>query len=259
MELRTQAVDRLLGAMSPSLSAELERILADARQELETEFQTRLQTALQEAELATLHLAEVRLEEAVIQAREEMRIQLTDGFTEQLNFAVQQVRVEMTAKSDEAMKSAFANWAIERTSLQEQLSRSHAFAEAQRELSEGNSQSEILTRLFKLSDPFADSFAIYVAKADGLALWKSRGKRVFPALISQDTIDPDLYFKSAVIRDKMVAAVCAVRPCKTESLDFLVSCFESAIEIFGLKLRSRAAKPSVPEAGGNVHETLHRV
>jgi hypothetical protein len=258
MELRMQA-DRLLEALSPSLTAELERILEEYRQQLENKFQERLQTALRDAELATLHLAEVRLEEAVIEAREATRIQLTEGLTEQLNLAMQQAREEMSVKADEAMKAAFADWALERSTLQDQLSRWHAYAEAQRQLSQCTSQSEIVATLFKLSDPFAESFAFYVSKSDGLALWKARGARAFPKLISPDTIDPDLYFKPAVVRDRVVAAVCAVRPCKTESLDFLMSCFERAIESFGLKLHRRAPRPPAPEMARTAGESLRNV
>jgi hypothetical protein len=143
--------------------------------------------------------------------------------------------------------------------LQEQVSRWHAFADAQRQLSQAASQSEIVARLLKLSEPFADSLAFYVSKPDGLALWKSRGGRSFPQLISPDTIDPELYFKTAVVRDKVIAAVCAVRPCKTESLDFLVSCFEQAIETFGIKLNRRGLRPPVSEKARSVNETAHRV
>jgi hypothetical protein len=242
MELRTQT-DRLLEALAPYLTAGLERVLEESRQQMESEFQVRLQTALRDAELATLHLAEVRLEEAVIEAREATRIQLTEGFTEQLNYTLQQLREEMSAKANEDMKAAFSNWAVERASLQEQLSRWHAYADAQRQLAQGTSQSEIVARLFKLTDPFAESLAFYVSKSDGLALWKARGNMSFPQVISPDTIDPDLYFKPAVVRDKVVAAVCAARPCKTESLDFLMSCFERAIESFGMKLQARGPHP----------------
>jgi len=259
MELRAQAVDRLLEALSPALTAELDRILEESRQKLEEEFQEKLQSALRDGELATLHLAEVRLEEAVAQARETMRIQLTEGFTEQLNFTIQQLREEMSGKADETMKAAFANWAVERTALQEQVSRWHAFAEVQRQLSQCTSQSEIVSRLIKLSEPFAESFAFYLSKPDGLALWKSRGALAFPALISPDTIDPDLYFKSAVVRNKMVAAICAVRPCKVESLDFLMSCFERAIESFGMKLQTRGPRPPLPESAAAASGTLRSV
>jgi hypothetical protein len=188
-----------------------------------------------------------------------MRIQLTEGFAEQLQIAMQQVRDEMSAKSDEDMKAAFANWAVERSSLQEQLSRWHAYAEAQRQLSQCTSQAEIVNSLFKLSDPFAESFAVYVSKPDGLALWKSRGKRAFPALISKNTIDPDFYFKPAVVRSKTVAAICALRPCNAESLDFLMSCFERAIEAFGMKLQTRGPRPPVPLKTSTTGETLRHV
>jgi hypothetical protein len=255
MELRMQAVDQLLEAMAPALSAELERILQQLRQQIEDEFQSRLQSALRDAELATLHLAEVRLEEAVMEARESMRVQLTDSFAEQLNFTVQQTRDAMKAKSDEDMQAAFANWAGERSLLQAQLGQWHAYAEAQRQLSECGSQPEILARFLRLSDPFAGSLAIYVSKPDGLALWKSRGDGVFPELISPGTIDPEHYFKPAMVRNKMVAAVCAAQPCKVESLDFLMSCLERAIESFGLKLLTRTPRLPEPEAVSKADET----
>ena len=247
MELRTQAVDRLLEALAPSLAAEMERVIEEFRQQMEQEFQSRLQSALHEAELATLAIAEVRQEEAVAEARETLRAQLTKDFEEQLNLSVQQVRDGMQAKSDEDMQAAFANWAADRAVLQEQLSRWRNFAEAQRQLAECTSQPEILARVLKLSEPFAESLAIYVIKPDGLSLWKSRGV-AFPNLVSMDTIDPELYCKPAVVRDKMVAAVCAVQPCKVESLDFLMSCFERAIESFGLKLHTAGPKSPSPDS-----------
>jgi hypothetical protein len=255
MELRMQAVDQLLEAMAPSLSAELDRVLQQVRQQLENEFQARLQSALGAAEIETLHLAEVRLEEAVIEAREATRVQLTDSFNEQLQFALQQTRDAMKAKSDDDMQSAFANWAAERAQLQEQLSQWHVYAEAQQQLSECASQSEILARFLKLSEPFAESFAVYIAKPDGLALWKARGSGAFPPLISPGTSDPEHYFKAAVVRQKMVAAVSAVQPCKVESLDFLVSCLERAIESFGLKLHARNPQPPAPHAAANTNGT----
>jgi hypothetical protein len=257
MELPNQA-DRLLETLAPLLTAELERVKAESRLQMEGEFEGRLQTALRDAELATLHLAEVRQEEAVIEAREATRIQLTEGFSEQLNYNLKQLREEMSAKANDDMKAAFANWAAERASLQEQISRWHAYADAQRQLTESASQLEMVTRLFKLSEPFADSFAFYVSKPDGLALWKARGGRSFSQWISADTIDPDLYFKTAVVRDKVIAAVCAARPCKTESLDFLVPCFERAIETFGMKLNRREPRTTVSAKANGASETAHR-
>ena len=258
MELPKQA-DRLLETLAPLLTAELERVKEESRQQMESEFQERLQAALRDAELATLHQAEVRQEEAVSEAREATKLQLTEGFSEQLNTSLQQLREELSAKANDDMKAAFANWATERASLQEQISRWHMYADAQRQLTESTSQLDLVGRLFKLSEPFASSFAFYVSKPDGLALWKARGGRSFPQWISADTIDPDLYFKMAVVRDKVIAAVCAVRPCKSESLDFLVSCFERAIESFGVKLNGRGSLPSVSAKSNGANETAQRV
>jgi len=70
MELRTPAVDRLLEILAPVVAAEVDRVLQESRQQMEAEFQTKLQSALRDHELEVLHTAEVRLEEAVIQARE---------------------------------------------------------------------------------------------------------------------------------------------------------------------------------------------
>jgi Rad3-related DNA helicase len=251
MELRTQAVDRLLEALAPSLAAEFDRVLFEARQQLEAEFQSTLQSALRDAELETLHLAEVRLEEAVLQAREEMRIQLTEGFADQLNGTVENLREEWNKKSDEAMQAAFTNWSAERSKLQDQLTQWQTYAEAQRLLSECTSQPEILSQFLKLSEPFAESLAIYISKSDGLALWRARGNGTFPEQISPDALDPGLYFRPALVRDKMVAAVCAVRPCNEESLNFLMSCFERAIEAFGQKLQSRPPRPPATDKPSN--------
>ncbi len=70
--------------------------------------------------------------------------------------------------------------------------------------------------------------AVYVAKVDGLALWKSRGKASFPAIISRDTTDPEAYFRTINVRGKAVAAVCAAPPFSRETLDFLTASLERA-------------------------------
>src|SRR5206468_11619925 len=51
---------------------------------------------------------------------------------------------------------------------------------------------------------------VYVIKADGLALWKSRGDGAFPEIISQQTTDPESYFRAITVRGKTVAAVSAM-------------------------------------------------
>src|SRR4029077_12977831 len=99
------------------------------------------------------------------------------------------------------------------------------FAEAQRQLAEASSQAEILSRFLRLAEPFADGIAVYLAKADGLALWKGRG-RAFPEIISKETTDPESFFKAITVRNKTVAAICAAPPFKGETLDFLATSLE---------------------------------
>jgi hypothetical protein len=55
MSTRAHAVDRLLEALSPTLSAELERIINETKEDLEKDFQKRLDAALREAENAAAH------------------------------------------------------------------------------------------------------------------------------------------------------------------------------------------------------------
>jgi hypothetical protein len=101
----------------------------------------------------------------------------------------------------------------------------------------------MLTRFLNLVEPFAAGVAVYVAKADGLALWKSRGKGAFSDLVSKDTIDPESFFKPLIVRERTVAAVCAVPPYVAEPLDFLSSCLGRAIEAFGMKLQTPVPRP----------------
>src|SRR5205085_5915619 len=110
--------------------------------------------------------------------------------------------------------------AAERAKLQEQLDQWRVFAETQRQLAEASSQPEILSRFLRLAQPFAAGLAVYVTKADGLALWKSRGKGAFPEIISKETTDPEFYFRTIVVRGKTVGAVCAAPQFKVEALDF---------------------------------------
>ena len=61
MELKTQALDRVLEALSPALAAELDRVVAETRQTLEEEFQKRLQIAVQDAEENTKAAADAQM------------------------------------------------------------------------------------------------------------------------------------------------------------------------------------------------------
>jgi hypothetical protein len=234
MELKTQALDRVLEALSPALAAELDRVVAETQQALEQEFQKRLQAAVREAENATRSAGEAQTARAVAEARDATRRQVSEELEKQFS-----------AKLAETTAQLKGEVSAERARFQEQLDQWRIFAETQRELGEASSQPEILSRFLKLARPFASGFGLYVTKADGLALWKSRGNGAFPEIISQETTDPETYFRSISVRGKIVAAVCAVPPFKPEALDFLTASLERAIEVFGLKLKTPVPKPGV--------------
>jgi hypothetical protein len=233
MELKTQVLDRVLEALSPALAAELDRLVQETRdltrdetqKALEQELQFRLQTAVRETETAMAAAAAAEREIAIAEAREVARKEVSDEFRERFDTATTQLKEASDAVA----------------SLQEQLDKWRVFAETQRQLGEASSQPEILSRFLRFAEPFADGLAVYVAKADGLALWKGRG-RAFPEIISKETTDPDSFFRAITVRGRTVAAVYAAAPFKEEILDFLSATMERAIEVFGLKLRADSYK-----------------
>jgi hypothetical protein len=235
MELKTKALDRLLEALSPALSAELDRVVRENTEALEEDFKKRLETAVRDAEASTREQAVGDLNRAVAEATESTRKQVTEElerkFAENLAETTTQLQTE----------------AAERVLLQEQLVQWKTFADTPRQFAESSSQPEMLARFLHLAQPFAKGLAVYVAKSDGLALWKSRGKAAFPEIISQETTDPESYFRTIVVRGKTVAAVSAVPPFKPEALDFFGGSLERAIEIFGFKLKSPVPKTAMSE------------
>src|SRR5436190_643287 len=266
MELKTQTVDKILEALAPALSGELERVLQEVRQQQEEEFRKRLEDAIHDAEKAALQLAEAEKEKAVA----EVRAKMTAEFQTQKESAIADTREKVSADMRNAFQETlrqtidqlgadFAKqaqataqqWEAEKSSIQDQANLWRLYAQAPQQLSESGSQAEMLTGFLNLVEPFAGAVAVYVAKADGLALWKSRGKGAFPELVSKDTIDPESFFKALVVRDRTVAAVCAVPPYKVEPLDFLSSSLGRAIEGFGLKLKTAVPRPAEPAVAAN--------
>src|SRR5215471_11281239 len=77
MDVKTQAVDRVLEALSPALTAELDRLVQETRENLEQEFQFRLEAAIRGAEAMGTSAAQLQLERAVKQAKEKTREQVT--------------------------------------------------------------------------------------------------------------------------------------------------------------------------------------
>jgi hypothetical protein len=246
------ATERLLQALGPSIEAELDRAITETHQQLEDEFQTRLQTALRAAERDTQQLADARLEDVRTEAREAARIELTESFDAQMELAARQIRSDMQAKVDEELQVAQSRWAAERSELQSELGRFRVFADAQRQLSESTSQTEILYRFLQLSEPFASSLAIYVSKSDSLSLWQFRGG-VFSASLSDGRQNSELYSKSIAVRERVVGAVVAKLPCDSVALDFLISCLERAIETFGMRMRTASPRPPVPQPANGSH------
>jgi hypothetical protein len=240
MELTTQAVDKILEALAPALSAELERVLQDVRQQQEEEFRKRLEAATREAENTAARLAETQKAQAIAETREAVSAELQTQFAQTLQQSSDQLRADFTQQSE----AAAAQWDAEKARLQDQVNLWRTYAEGQRQLAESGSQAEMLTRFLNLSEPFASAVAVYVAKADGLALWKSRGKGAFPELVSQDTADPEAFFKPLVVRERTIAAVCAVQPYKAEPLEFLAASLGRAIEAFGMKLQTPVPRPA---------------
>lgn len=224
-ELRKQLVDRILESLTPALAAELDAAMREAEQRLEEQFQQKLDSAVAEA----LHAA-----------RAEAAKEIADELQEQFSRTLQQTADELKAKFDDEFKTASAAWSAERASLVEERDRLRVLADAQHQMRECKSQPEILNRFLTLAEPFASSAAVYIMKADGLALWKSCGGDAFPNVISQNSAGT-LYFKPVAVRQRTVAAVCAAAPYQAEPLDFLAESLERSIETFGL-MRLQAAR-----------------
>src|SRR5262249_13847397 len=143
-----------------------------------------------------------------------------------------QISGELQANFDHRLQEVNA----ERDRLRQEIVEWRILAEAQRQLNEATSQAEILVRWLNLVEPLGGGIALYVAKTDGLALWKTRGSGVFQQIISQQSTDPESFFKPIMVRGKTVAAVCALPPYRTEVLDLLATTLERAIELFGFRL-----------------------
>lgn len=184
--------------------------------------------------------AETQTAQAVADTREKVSAEMQAQFAETLRQATNQMQADFAQQS----QASAVQWEAEKARLQDQITLWRTYAEGQRQLADSVSQAELLTRFLNLAEPFASAIAVYVTKADGLALWKSRGKGAFSDLVSKDTIDPEAFFKPLVVRDRTVAAVCAVQPFKAEPLEFLSACLGRAIEAFGMKLQTPAPKPA---------------
>jgi hypothetical protein len=247
MEVQTEAIGRVLEALAPALGLELDRMISETRLALEADFLKRLETAVHEAEVAARAEALGDVQRLVEEARESARQQLTEELRSEFDRKIEDATGQLRATMMSDLEQAQSTWSAERAQLQDQLTSWRALAEAPQQLSDAASQFEILMRWLNLAEPFTGGLAIYTARDDGLALWRTRGKAVFPPVISQATTDPESYFKPVIVRGKTVAAICAARPYTTEALDQLVATLGRAVELFGLKIRASGPKTDTPE------------
>ena len=234
MPIHTKDKEKTAESTDPALSAELSRILESARQQLEEEFRKRLETAVLEAESAATKQAEREREQALIDARKQISLELRGQFEQEL----QQTTSRIEAEFEQRMSASLTEWEAEKSRLLDEMSVLRTYADAQR-----RSQAEILGHFLDGAEAFAPNLAVYVAKADGLALWRTRGATAFPEVVSKETIDPEAYFRPIVVRERTIAAVCARQPLKSESLDFLSGALSRAIEAFGGRIQNRTPKP----------------
>jgi hypothetical protein len=228
MDLKIGALDRVLEALSPVLATELERLAQETRDGLEQDVQTRVQAAIDNA-----------VEGAKNETRQQAVAELEQEYRHQAEAATMALREEVAEreKLEVTIRQLKDDWSAERASLQSELEQWRLFAQAQQELAEASSQSDMLSRFLRLTEPFAEQLAVYVARQGGLALWKSRGA-VFPESISKETTDSQSYFRPITVRGNTVATICAAPSFRSDALDFLAASLERAIEEFGLRLRS---------------------
>ena len=252
METRTKDADRLLEAITPILDEELERILEGRRQELELEFNHNLETALAEAASSAQIAAQVQLEQAVNETREQVRNEVTTElearFAQTMDETTSRLRSEFTTELEQAtdtwdaecakLSAECARLSGQSAQLTESLEEQRLLASVQGQLADSGSQNEMLVRFLRLAEHFAPSCSIYVARAESYALWKSRGEAAFPEILASGSPDSQWFFREIIVRDRPLAAVCALPPFRIEGLNYVTICLERAIALFGMRART---------------------
>src|SRR5262249_1100582 len=130
MDVKIQALDRVLEALSPVLGSELDRVVRETRDAVEQEFQARLDETIREAN-ATTSSVKAEVERTVEEAKEETRRQVTVELEQQFGERLEVRTNELKNESAE-----------ERAKLQDELEQWRVFAEAQRQLADAGSQPE---------------------------------------------------------------------------------------------------------------------
>jgi hypothetical protein len=238
MELPTEEAKRVVDSASPDGSSEIARIFENAQRQVEEQFRKRMEDAIRAVENSAIDAAREERDQAVLRARTEVTSELQAQFDQTLLRTTTQLQSEF----EEKLRVAREQWDEEKDRIREQMNLWRTYAEVQRLMIESNSQAEILSHFLQSSEAFAPNLAIYVVKADGLALWKTRGTGPFPEWTSRDTSDPEVFFRPIAVRERTVAAISARQPFSAAPLEFLSGCLERAVEAFGMRLQHRGAK-----------------
>ena len=248
-----QAVEETEKAVRAGVTAKLEaQFKANLTSQLDE-----LRTRLEEEARQAIDASKAEHTQTVERERESARLGVTaemeSRFKGDLESRLEQLRSSMEQEAREAEKrlkkeasEAAERWKEQDEDLTRQVDRWRLLAEFSRRVGDASSQVEILARFLRAAEQFSSGVALYLNKPEGLELWKSCGEKAFPDLISEETIDPEWYFSQIVVRDKMVAAVCALAVDDRESLLVLVDGLTKAIENFGLRIRFFGPPSSEP-------------
>ncbi|HEX5000678.1 MAG TPA: hypothetical protein VFY29_20815 [Terriglobia bacterium] len=252
---RTQTIERLMAALAPTVHAEVERTLEEAQKRLELEFESRLEEVRLEAAAQTRQMMAGEVAQARAEGAETARREIAMAMEPRIRTLVEEARrearermradLEATASQNApqtAVDSTMEREQLiqERARLAEQLAEWRVLAGAELRLVEAGSQMEMLARFLKLAAGFAQSVAIYVARPEGLKLWKARGLAKFPPAISPQSAGT-LYFCPIMTRGRPVAAIAAAPTFRRDALDFLAASLERSITMLGLKLQDPPA------------------
>ena len=183
MNVKTEALDRVLEALSPALTTELDRLVEETRETLEQEFQIRLQAATRDAETMGTSAAQLQLERVIEEVKKETRQQVTaelaQQLTQRIEAATTQARIEAAeerTRLEAAMTQLQDEWSAERAKLQAQVDEWKTLAEAQRQFSEASSQPDS----FGWLSPLRRVWRSISRKPMALRCGKAGGTELFP-------------------------------------------------------------------------------
>ena len=185
------SVDRLLAAVAPELSNQLDGMLDEFRATLEAEANVRLKKALldKEAEFRTRAAEqETRIREETGQSvRAQVTAELEARFEEHLAGELDGLKKTLQTQAEEAEE----RWKLERIDLIAEAESWRLLADFHRRVGDAASQSEILRRFLAAAERLSGGVAIYLNKPDGYALWNAQGEAAFPDVVPRTLSTPN--------------------------------------------------------------------